>query len=304
MTSVAVVILTQDEALHIGRAIESIAGFASEVFLVDSGSTDGTVKIAEARGAVVVQNPWTSHARQFQWGLDNLPITADWVLRLDADEIIEPDLSTTLIQRLTALPATVTGVNLKRKHVFLGRWIRHGGRYPVTLLRLWRRGAARIEDRWMDEHAVLEHGEAMTFEGGFADVNLHDITFFTAKHNKYATLEAVEVLNQRLGLFDREEGRHASAQAAVKRGLKERIYNRLPFGVGPVGYFLYRYIIQLGFLDGKEGAIYHGLQGLWYRFLVEARTLELGRAVEGLAPEQALAELARLTGLKLTSKPD
>ena len=299
--TLAVLILTHNEAHHIGRALESVSGIATETFIVDSGSTDGTVEIAKAAGATVLTNPWVNYANQFQWGLDNAPITADWVMRLDADEVIEPDLARTIGQRLGQLPAEVTGVNLKRKHVFMGRWIRHGGRYPLILLRIWRRGLGRIENRWMDEHIILERGETVVFEGGFSDVNLGDLTFFTDKHNKYATREAVDVLNQRLGLFPRDETLgDASEQATKKRGVKEGFYNRLTFGLGPIGYFLYRYFWQLGFLDGKEGAMYHGLQGLWYRFLVDAKLLELERALAEVGGRKAKLELlTRLTGLKL-----
>ncbi|MDR6624955.1 glycosyltransferase family 2 protein [Caulobacter segnis] len=299
--TLAVLILTHNEAHHIGRALASVSGIATETFIVDSGSTDGTVEIARAAGATVLTNPWVNYANQFQWGLDNAPITAEWVMRLDADEVIEPDLARVIAQRLGQLPAEVTGVNLKRKHVFMGRWIRHGGRYPLILLRIWRRGLGRIENRWMDEHIILERGATVVFEGGFSDVNLGDLTFFTDKHNKYATREAVDVLNQRLGLFPRDEALgDASEQATKKRGVKEGFYNRLPFGLGPIGYFLYRYFWQLGFLDGKEGAIYHGLQGLWYRFLVDAKLLELERALAEVEGRKAkLALLARLTGLKL-----
>ncbi len=155
----------------------------------------------------------------------------------------------------------------------------------------------------MDEHVVLSHGETVTFDGGFADISLGDIGFFTAKHNSYATKEAVEVLANRHGLFSRGERAPASAQAARKRRLKEGVYNKLPFGVGPTLYFLYRYFWQFGFLDGKEGAIYHGLQGFWYRYLVDAKVLELERAIAHLhEPSAQLAELRRLTGLKLTDE--
>ncbi len=300
--TLAVLILTHNEERHIGRALASVASFATEIFLIDSGSTDQTIALAEAAGASVLFNPWTNYAQQFQWGLDHAPITADWVMRLDADEVIEPDLARTISERLPMLRPEVTGVNLNRKHVFMGRWIRHGGRYPLTLLRLWRRGQARIEQRWMDEHMVLTSGEAVTFEGGFSDINLNDISFFTDKHNKYATREAVDILNQRYGLFirDEAEGVGASAQAARKRGVKERVYNRLPFGVGPTLYFLYRYIVQLGFLDGREGAIYHGLQGYWYRYLVDAKVEEFRREIDGLTDRaEKLRRLAALTGLKL-----
>ena len=307
MKRLAVVILTHNEALHICRALDHLAAIASEVFLIDSGSTDGTIAIAEARGATVLRNPWTNYAQQFQWGLDNAPITADWVMRLDADEVIEPDLAADIAVRLDRLPASITGVNLKRKHIFMDRWIHHGGRYPLTLLRIWRRGTARIEQRWMDEHMLLTEGTAVTFDGGFADHNLNDLTFFTDKHNKYATREAIDALNQKYGLFARDEAldeRSASAAASGKRWIKEAVYNRLPFWVGPLGYFLYRYIIQLGFLDGREGLIYHGLQGGWYRFLVAAKIVEFDRVLSrlGSGPERQAA-LEALTGYRLADAP-
>lgn len=302
MSTLAVVILTHNEAMHIGRALDAIKSIANEVFLIDSGSTDGTVEIAEAKGAKVLRNRWVNYAAQFQWGLDNAPITADWVMRLDADEIIEPDLVAEITAKLPTLPADVTGVNLKRKHVFMGRWVKHGGRYPLVLLRIWRRGVGRIEQRWMDEHMLLDHGRTVTFKGGFSDVNLNDLTFFTDKHNKYATREAVDVINQKRGFFARDvdlTSDQTSQKAAVTRFIKERIYNRIPFQLSALGYFLYRYILQLGFLDGREGAIYHVLQGFWYRYLVGAKIFELEKAIAGLDDEAALVELTRLTGLRL-----
>lgn len=303
MTRFAVLILTFNEARHIQRALSSVAGVADEMFIIDSGSTDATVRLATAAGAVVLTNPFVNQAQQFQWGLDHAPITADWVMRLDADEVIEPDLAAEISARLPTLSLEVKGVNLKRKHIFMDRWIRHGGRYPLTLLRIWRRGTARIEQRWMDEHMLLTEGTAVTFDGGFADHNLNDLTFFTDKHNKYATREAIDALNQKYGLFAREEAldqHSASAAASGKRWIKEAVYNRLPFWVGPLGYFLYRYIVQLGFLDGREGLIYHSLQGYWYRFLVAAKVLEFDRVIAPLSstPER-LAALERLTGYRL-----
>lgn len=304
--TLAVVILTHNEGRHIARALASVAPIAGEVFVIDSGSSDDTVALARAGGATVLNHPWTNYAQQFQWGLDTAPITADWVMRLDADEIIEPDLAAVIAARLPTLPPSVTGVNLKRKHVFLDRWIRHGGRYPLTLLRIWRRGTARIEQRWMDEHMLLSEGQAVTFEGGFSDVNLNDLSFFTAKHNAYSTREAIDRLNQTYGLFATDapmEGASSSRAAAGKRWVKEQVYNRLPLWVGPLGYFLYRYILQLGFLDGRPGLIYHGLQGGWYRFLVEAKVVEFDRVLAPLAGREArLQALEQLTGYRLAPR--
>jgi|SRR5579883_252074 glycosyltransferase involved in cell wall biosynthesis len=301
--SLNVVILTYNEERHIARALDSVAGIAREVFVVDSFSTDKTAELAKARGAAVLQSRFINYAKQFQWALDNAPITASWIMRLDADEVIEPDLADRIRDELPKLPDDVVGINLKRKHIFLGRWIRHGGRYPLVLLRIWRRGHGRIEDRWMDEHMIVSGGRTVTFEGGFADHNLNDLTFFTDKHNKYATREALDVIIARRNLLARDAGLSAegsSFQAAVKRLVKEKIYNRIPYQIAAPAYFLYRMIVQLGFLDGKEGLVYHALQGLWYRFLVGAKVDELERAIAGLDdPAEIRAALRRLTGFAI-----
>ena len=191
---VEIVVLTQNEERHIPRLLRTARGLDGRIFIVDSDSTDRTAEIAGAAGALVVSHKFVNYALQFQWALDNLPIASEWVMRLDADETLTPELVEEIRRRLPALPPDVTGVNLKRRHIFLGRWIKHGGRYPLTLLRIWRKGAARIERRWMDEHMVLLHGRAVTFEHDFCDHNLNDLTFFTDKHNKYATREAIDVL--------------------------------------------------------------------------------------------------------------
>ena len=236
--------------------------------MVDSGSTDDTVAIAEANGARVLHHPWRKYAEQFQWALDNVGTEAEWVMRLDADEVIEADLAARIGEELPRLPADVVGVSLDRRHIFMGRWIRHGGRYPLRLLRIFRRGHGRIEQRWMDEHIIVEGGRTVHLAGGLADHNLNDLSYFIAKHNGYATREAIDVLNQRLGLFGGDAALGAgsgSRQAERKRWIKERVYNRLPFPVASLGYFLWRYVGQLGFLDGREGLVYHLLQGFWYR---------------------------------------
>lgn len=301
--TLAVVILTHNEERHITRALGSVAGIATEVFVVDSFSTDRTVELAKAKGATVLQNKFINYAKQFQWALDHAPITASWIMRLDADEVIEADLNARIRDELARLPDDVVGINLKRKHIFLGRWIRHGGRYPLVLLRIWRRGHGRIEDRWMDEHMILWGGRTVTFDGGFADHNLNDLTFFTDKHNKYATREAIDVINARRRLFRRDVDlvrEQGSRQAAIKRWIKEKLYNRVPYQVSTPSYFLFRMIFQLGFLDGKEGLVYHGLQGFWYRFLVGAKVQELEAAIAHIAdPADVRAELRRLTGLAI-----
>jgi len=171
------------------------------------------------------------------------------------------------------------------------------------MLRIWRNGHGRVEDRWMDEHMVVWGGRTVTFEGGFADHNLNDLTFFTDKHNKYATREAIEILNQRLNIFPRDHAvsiETTSFQVSFKRFIKERIYNHIPFTISSFLYFFWRYVCQMGFLDGRSGLVYHFLQGYWYRFLVGAKVMELERAIADISDKRKIAEeLSRLTGHKL-----
>lgn len=302
------IILTFNEELHLERALRSVADFSKEVFVIDSFSTDRTLDIARAHGATVLQNKFVNQAKQFQWALDNAQISGDWILRLDADEIIEPDLAIEIAKKIPDLPSDIVGINLKRKHIFMDRWVKHGGRYPLVMLRIWRKGYGRMENRWMDEHIVISGGKAVTFEGGFADHNLNDLTFFTDKHNKYATREAIEILNQRLNLFPRDHSvtkESTSLQTAAKFFIKEHIYNHIPFTVSAPLYFLWRYLFQLGFLDGRSGLVYHFLQGYWYRFLVGSKVLELERALSHLTDKDMISEeLSLLTGYTLKSTPD
>jgi glycosyltransferase involved in cell wall biosynthesis len=304
MKPIAVIILTHNEERHIARAMQSVALFAHEIVVVDSYSTDRTIEIAKAGGAEVLQNRFVNYARQFQWALDNASISSPWIMRLDADEVVEAPLAAEIVEKVAILPDTVVGINLKRKHIFLGRWIRHGGRYPLVLLRIWRRGQGRIENRWMDEHMIVWGGSTVTFDGDFADHNLNDLTYFTEKHNKYATREAIDILNQRMHLFPRDDNltvEGTSRQASLKRAVKERVYNHLPFYVSALSYFVWRYFFQLGFLDGRPGLVYHFLQGYWYRFLVGTKVMELEASIRKVEDkEAALSVLERLTGFRLS----
>jgi glycosyltransferase involved in cell wall biosynthesis len=160
--SLTVVILTFNEARHIERSIASVVGFAFEVVVIDSFSSDDTVEIARRHGARVLQNRFVNQSQQFQWGVDNGNITTDWTMRLDADEVIEADLAAELVLTVPRLPQDIVGINFDRKHIFMGRWIRHGGRFPLRLLRVWRTNQGRVEDRWMDEHIVVSGGGTNT----------------------------------------------------------------------------------------------------------------------------------------------
>ncbi|WP_024298406.1 glycosyltransferase family 2 protein [Methylomicrobium lacus] len=302
MSDISVIILTYNEELHIERCINNMLLIAKEVFVVDSYSTDRTVEIAQSLGAKVYQNTFVNQALQFQWALDNCPVKTDWVMRMDADEYLESLLVEEIIRKVPELPNNINGIYFKYKLHFLGRWIKHGDRYPLILLRLWKNGQAHIENRWMDEHIVLDAGKSIIFDGHFVDANLNTIEWFIAKHNRYASREMIEILNQKYHLFHRNGSvaESETSQRKIKRLVKERLYNKLPLFARPIFYFCYRYFLRLGFLDGKEGFAYHFMQGLWYRCLVDLKCLEAERSLRGAETRaEKIARLVKLTGLML-----
>lgn len=282
MADVTVIILTYNEEWHIERCIRSLESIATQIFVVDSCSTDRTVEIAQSLGAVVAQRRWKNYADQFQWGLDHYAEycgrETEWVMRMDADEYLQSDLIREIPAGLADATEDIAGFYIRRKVYFMGKWIRWGGFYPHILLRIWRHGRGRIEQRWMDEHIVLSGGaKAGTLKGHLVDDNQKGITFWIDKHNSYSSREAVDLLNSKYELFARDEALKAldDPQAKRKRILKDVVYSRLPLGVRSTLYFLYRYVLRFGFLDGRRGFVWHFMQGYWYRMLVDVKIMEI-----------------------------
>jgi len=277
-SDITVVILSFNEELHIRRAIQSASRIAYQVIIVDSFSTDKTIAIAEELNARILQNPFVNQAQQFQWAMDQNLITTTWTMRMDADEYLTDALIEEIQTRLNTLPKEVTGVVLKRQVHFMGQWIKHGGYYPIHLLRIWRTGHAVIEQRWMDEHTQLTQGKAINFKHDFVDDNLNTLTWWIEKHNSYATREAVDILNRKYQFFDVnqviDENGNAN-QVITKRWYKNNLYLRMPLFFRAFLYFQFRFWIKLGFLDGRKGLIWHFLQAFWYRFLVDAKILQI-----------------------------
>ena len=228
------------------------------------------------------------------WALDNGGIRSEWVMRLDADEFLDEGLLTDLRDRLSAASGDIGGFEVNRRIRFMGREIRHGGMAPLWVTRFWRNGWARCEARWMDEHIVLNRGRISRLPGAIVDDNLNTLTWWTQKHNLYANREAVDLLDRRyeLGLAE-QAASGLNRQARVKRWLKNRVYARLPLGVRPWLYFFYRAVLRLGVLDGARGMMFHTLQGLWYRLLVDAKVAEVQRAMaeNGVSPLDAIRQV-------------
>ena len=221
----------------------------------------------------VVRHPFETQARQINWALDNVPLSAPWIMRLDADERLTPELREELKAVLPAASDSLAGFLIKRRVYFWGRWIRYGGYYPTWLLRVWRTGKGRAEDVWMDEHVQVSGGELRRLKADIIDENRKGLAFWIEKHNGFSDREVKAIL----AAGGATSARLTGLQAARKRFLKQKLYGRAPRILRAFLYWFFRYFLLLGFLDGKAGFIFHFLQGLWYRVVVDAKLYELER---------------------------
>ena len=297
--SLTAIILTYNEELHIERCIRSLKHLASRIYVVDSFSTDSTVEIAGRHGAEVVQRKFKNQADQFQWALDNLPIDTDWVMRIDADEYISADLATSMMELIPRAPPSVSGFYVDRLVVFLGRPIRHGGFYPMRVLKIWRTGLGRVQQLWMDEYSFVKEGLVNYCPGDLIDENLRDLTWWTDKHNKYSSRRMIDLLDRelQLGLSQHTLSGNVSRREAIMHRIKTRIYPALPPYLRAFAYYLYRYVFRLGFLDGQQGFVFCFLQALWNLFLADAKLYEARRMIAANGLESFIQHLRDAQGL-------
>jgi len=268
MTDLAVIILAKNEKLHIARCLEKLGPLVPEqIFIVDCFSTDGTREIAGKVSVSlnldvnIVEREWPGfYAKQFNWALDNLPIKTQWVLRLDADEYLYPDtieeIKALLPKRVGNeavrgnLPPDVTSLSLSLSRRFWQRDIRFGGR-ELKLVRIFKYGIGRCQDRAMDEHVITSCGRNMELKGKFVDDNLNSREWWKEKHRGYAKREAMDAID------------------AKKFKRSKTLYYACPPYFRAFAYFCWRYFVRLGFLDGRGGWQWNFWQGLWYRWLVD-----------------------------------
>ena len=275
MTDVTVIILIGQEKIHLQRCIEKLAPLEPKcIWLIESQPDDGGVAIAketaEKLGLTVktVFNKWPGlYAKQFNWALDYVEKETGkgesekgegWILRLDADEYLMPVTCEKLKEELPKLSEDVAGLTLELKRRFCGREIRHATN-GIRLLRIWRAGHGRSEERAMDEHIEVD-GKVIDFDGAFYDDNLNDMDWWREKHRGYAKREAADAL--------------AFARGEIHFKPAKETYYRMPRYLRALIYFAIRYFLKGGFLDGYGGWMWNFWQGLWYRFLVDR---EIGR---------------------------
>lgn len=296
------VILTYNEEVHIRRCLENVCPFSQKVIVVDSPSTDRTVEICREfpEVEVVVHEYPGNQAAQFNWALDNCDITSEWVLRMDADEYCTPELIAEMHEKIPCMPANISAVVMPLGRAFMGRRLKHGIVNGIKMIRLFRFGKVRYEQRLMDEHLEILEGNVTNFCHKFVDDNRMSLRTFTNKHNNYSCREAVLLLDAEYHIirYAEQESKTEYAKEITAKRYQKAKYARLPLFFRSFLYFIYRYIFKLGFLDGKEGFLWDFLQGWWYRTLVDAKVFEAKKAC-GEDADALRAYIYKEWGIKL-----
>ncbi len=267
----SVIVPIKNEAGNLPRCLDSIA-WADEIFVVDSQSNDGSQQIAEQRGAKVVQFNFNgSWPKKKNWALENLPFKHEWVLILDADEVLPPEARDEIAKAI--VDPTMAGYWINRHFIFLGRKLKHAY-YPNWNLRLFRHSLGRYEkitgaqtdsgDNEVHEH-VSVRGETGRLKSEMTHYAFPTVEVFIEKHNRYSNWEA------RVAVAGEMSGNLSHEHVDLRRRMKS-FAQRLPFR--PLLRFLYVYIWQKGFLDGRHGYYFARLHAT-YEFLSVAKTFEL-----------------------------
>ncbi len=268
--TISVFIPVLNEELLLPRALESVKRIGAQVFILDSGSTDRTLEIAESYGCIVYQGQWGSFSEKLNWGLKELPIETEWIMRLDADEYFTDEfveqINSGVLERMKSDTA---GIWIGRRIYFWGEWIKYGGMGAQPNVRITRVGKAYYEVRLTDEY-VLAEGEFEKLRADIIDDPARGLSSWLNKHIGYAETECFSAY------YSEKKSTWKSLQGTprYRRFIKENIYQYIPLFIRPFVFWFYRYFILLGFLDGMRGLVYHFLHAFWYRFIIDALIFE------------------------------
>ena len=265
---ITAIILTKNEEINIQDCIRSIKSIVKRIIVVDSFSTDRTVELAKELGAEVHLHPFENYAKQYMYAVEIANVNTTWILRIDADERFTVDSAAELeVLCNENMNTDVAGIILRFKKNFLGKDLYHGGVYPWKKMNCYKAAQGFIEDRSMDEHIILSSGKTVAMRRDCLHYDFKNLEYFINKHNWYSSRETVDY-------FDNIDNPKNIENLNIKTWIKMNVYYKLPLGFRAHLYYIYRYYLRLGFLDGKEGKIFAFIQAYWYRYLVDAKIYE------------------------------
>ncbi len=274
---ISAIVLTYNEEKNLERCLNSIYKWVDEIILVDSYSTDRTLEIARKYTDKIYQNKYEGHPQQWLWTLRHVETKNEWIFAIDADFIVTDELWKEISRKLDSLSGEVSGFYIRHKQIFKGRPILHGGLYPSYWLRIFRKDKVKVDENELVDVHFYVNGRTEKLEFDVIEHNLKDssIFFWIEKQNKFARKHAIEEINRRKGLSGNIIKPNFYGSPDQRKLFLKNLYYKLPLFIRPFLYFFYRYIIKLGFLDGKEGFIYHFTQGFLYRMLVDINIDEI-----------------------------
>lgn len=272
------IILTFNEEIHLPRLLSSIKALNAEIFILDSGSTDSTLEIANNFGAIVLTNPFENHPKQWDFALHNFQIKTPWIVCLDADQVVTPELFARLESFKNEDFEGIDGIYFNRKNYFKGKWIKHGGYFPFYLLKMIRFGAGFSDLNENMDHRFIVPGKTIIWKDGYLlEENLKEnkISFWINKHNRYSDLVAIEEVERMQKIRQQTIKPNFWGSPDSRTAWLKQLWWQLPRYARPSIYFFYRIFFKLGILDGNTGVIFHFLQGFWFRLIVDVKIDEI-----------------------------
>lgn len=271
---VTCLILTKNEEKNIKRAIESAKLVTNNIYVIDSLSSDKTVQIAQECGASVIQHPFETHGKQFNWAMEQIDIQTPWIMRLDADEEITKELADEILNNCAEhLNDDVNGLVFKFKIYFLNKFLKHGGMYPFYRLSVFKTGIGFIDENGMRDQTLLKHGKMVYLKNDCLHFDYKTLEQWVYKHVWYSSMEFKNLCDR----FDFKKGKRTSTSTKTNF-FRDKIYYKLPMFFRAKLYYIYIYYFKLGFLDGKAGKIHAFFQAYWYRYLIDARIYEFKKS--------------------------
>ena len=273
---ISVIILTYNEEKNIEACLQSVSDFFQDIFIVDSFSKDKTLEIAKRYTEKIYEHEFENYGKQRNWSLNNLPIKTKWVLNLNSDQRVTKHLT----RELEAIFSSEKNIDfdgflIARKTIFMNKWIRFGGHYPVYDAILFKAGFGVCEESRYDQVFTI-NGRLGILKGEIEDKVTDTLSNFILRHDRWSSLEAIDqVLEEDQISTKKGVKQNLCGNPMEKRRYFKSLYMKLPLFIRPFLYFIYRYFFKLGFLDGICGLIFHFLQGFWFRFLVDAKIFEI-----------------------------
>lgn len=275
INDLTVIIITFQEEANIKACVESVRGVTENIFVVDSYSSDGTQKILNELGVRFLEHGFTTYADKRNWSQTNNPFKTKWVMHLDADERLTPELSKWLLTEFSDQKERYDAFLFSRKTIFLNRWIKYGGQYPNFHMRLFKANIGYCEEKAYDQHFVANSNRVSSVPGAdIVNTVASTIDDLILSHNGWASREASEIISSKSQSVGEVKPKILGNAIERRRWLKTNIFHKMPLFLRSFIYFGYRYFLRAGFLDGKEGLIFFVLQTFWFRFLVDAKVFE------------------------------